>query len=209
MRFAMFLLVPNFKPTSVFGFSLLINMGAQVFSGILLSLYYIPDPTMVMTLREEYMNEIWWFPYVYKTHLVGVDSIFVLSYLHIFKKIYIKNFVGADLEGWVTGTHAFLLYHVVVFLGITLSSNHLGDLTLTIGANIFWSLFNFRHKTYAPVFTNRHLNVEQLTRFMVAHYCIAWYYLYLVQAHVMYIHEMWDLDSGTSSPQDGSTPKPS
>jgi len=74
---------------------------------------------------------------VHSAHVVGVDSIFTLSYLHIFKKVYIKNFVGADLDGWVTGTYAFLVYHAVVFLGITLSSNHLGDLTLTIGANIF------------------------------------------------------------------------
>lgn len=178
-----------------------------MWSGFLLSVYFIPDPTFVMTLREEYMNEIWWFFYVHKTHVVGVDSIFVLSYMHIFKKVYIKNFLGGDLDGWISGTYAFLIYHVVVFLGITLSSNHLGDLTLTIAANIFWSIFLFKHKAYALVFTNKHLNVEQLTRFMVAHYISAWYYIYLVQIHVMFIHEMWDLDSGLSAPQDGSTPK--
>lgn len=113
-----------------------------------------------------------------------------MSYLHIYKKIYIKNFLGADADGWTTGTYAFLVYHVVVFLGITLTTNHLGDLTLTIGANIFWSLFGFKHKAYVILFTNQHLNVDQLTRFMIAHYVVAWYYSYLVQAHVLYIHEM-------------------
>lgn len=130
-----------------------------------------------------------------------------MSYLHIYKKIYIKNFLGTDADGWTTGTYAFLVYHVVVFLGITLTTNHLGDLTLTIGANIFWSLFGFSHKAYAILFTNKHLNVDQLTRFMIAHYVVAWYYSYLVQSHVMYIHEMWDMDSGASAPQDGSAPK--
>jgi len=184
-------------------------MVCQFWSGFLLALFYVPDPTYVSTLREEYMNEVWWFAYVYKTHVVGVDSIFVLSYLHITKKVFIKNFLGAELGGWVTGTHAFLAYHVVVFLGITLSSNHLGDLTLTIGANIFWSLFLFTHKTYTPVFGNRHLSVEELTRLMVAHYIVAYYYLYLVQSHVAYVHEMWDLDSGYATAQDASTPKQS
>lgn len=83
------------------------------------------------------MNEVWWFWYVHKIHVIGVDSIFILSYLHIIKKIFIKNFIGAELEGWVSGSYAFLVFHVVVFLGITLSTNHLGDLTLTIGATIF------------------------------------------------------------------------
>jgi len=99
------------------------------------------------------------------------------------------------------------VYHVVVFLGITLSATHLGDLTLTIAANIFWSLFGFTHEAYCIVFTNKHLNVDQLTRLMVAHYILAWYYTYLVQSHVLHIHESWDLNSGSSAPQDGSTPK--
>jgi len=208
-KYAVYVVVPHFKPTSVFGFAVLVNMITQFYSGLLLSLYYTPDPTTVMTLREEFINEIWWFIYVYKLHLVGVDSIFVLSYLHIAKKIYIKNFMYGDVDGWVTGTYAFLFYHVVVFLGITLSDNHLGDLTLTIGANIFWSLFAFEHKAYSLAFTNKHLNVEQLVRFMVAHYCTAWYYLFLVQSHVLYIHEVWTMDSGYSAPQDTPNPKAS
>lgn len=91
--------MPVFKVSSVFGFALLVNMVVQMLSGFLLSLYYIPDPTFVMTFREEYMNEVWWFIYVYKAHVVGVDSIFVLSYLHIFKKLFIKNFIGGNIDG--------------------------------------------------------------------------------------------------------------
>lgn len=71
-----------------------------------------------------------------RTHVVGVDSIFVLSYLHILKKIYLKNFVSDEAAGWTSGSSAFVVYHGVVFLGITLSANHLGDVTVTIGANI-------------------------------------------------------------------------
>lgn len=82
------------------------------------------------------MHEIWWYFFVYKLHVVGVDTIFVFSYLHIFKKIFIKNFVETDVDGWFTGAYAFLIFHLVVFLGITLSTNHLGDVTITILANV-------------------------------------------------------------------------
>lgn len=78
--------------------------------------------------------------FVYKLHVVGVDTIFVFSYLHLLKKIFIKNFVETDLDGWFTGAYAFLIFHLVVFLGITLSTNHLGDVTVTILANMFWSI---------------------------------------------------------------------
>jgi len=69
--------------------------------------------------------------------VIGVDVLFILSYLHIMKKIYLRNYTRGDLDGWLTGSYAFLVFHLVVFLGITLSTNHLGDVTVMIGANIF------------------------------------------------------------------------
>jgi hypothetical protein len=60
---------------------------------------------------------------------------------------------------------------------------------------------------YAPFFTNKHLSTDQLTRFMIAHYLSAWYYTYLVQAHVVFIHEMWDASANRSTQQTTSTPK--
>jgi hypothetical protein len=32
-------------------------------------------------------------------HVRGVDTIFVLSYLHILKKIYLKNYVSSESDG--------------------------------------------------------------------------------------------------------------
>jgi hypothetical protein len=58
IRYAFFIFVPYFKATSVFGFSLLVNMATQFYSGFLLSLYYVPDPSFVITYREEYMHEV-------------------------------------------------------------------------------------------------------------------------------------------------------
>jgi quinol-cytochrome oxidoreductase complex cytochrome b subunit len=140
LRFAAAIVVPPFRATSVFGFALLVAIVAQMYSGLLLSLYYLPDPSFAISIREDLAMEVWWYTYVYKAHVIGVDLIFTLSYLHILKKIYIRNYAEGDLEGWFTGAYAFLIYHLVVFLGITLSTNHLGDVTIMIAANIFWSL---------------------------------------------------------------------
>jgi hypothetical protein len=58
----------------------------------------------------------------------------------------------------------------VVGLGICLSASHLSDLTLTIAANIYWSLLNNTHKSYYFIFTNKHLNADELMRLMLLHY---------------------------------------
>jgi quinol-cytochrome oxidoreductase complex cytochrome b subunit len=124
--------------------------------------------------------------------------------MHILKKIYLKNYVTAESDGWLLGGYAFFWFHYIVALGISLSATHLSDLTLTIIANIFWSVFNFAYKTYYIVFTNKHLNTDQLTRIMVLHYFTPWYYLYLVKLHVLFCHESWDSDSGENVYEDKS-----
>jgi hypothetical protein len=126
------------------------------------------------------------------------------SYMHIMKKIYLKNFVTSESDGWILGGYAFMWFHAIIGLGISLSATHLSDLTLTIIANVVWSLMNNIYKTYYIIFTNKHLNVDQLTRFMVLHYFTPWYYLYLIQLHAMFCHESWDSDSGEITYEDKS-----
>jgi len=36
---------------------------------------------------------------VYNIHVRGVDVIFLLSYFHILKKIFLKNFISSDADG--------------------------------------------------------------------------------------------------------------
>lgn len=198
------LLLPFSSVTSIIGFMLLLTILMQLISGFFLGWYYIPEPGLVVELREEMFNDTRFGAEIFYIHVRGVDVLMVLTYIHIFKKIYIKNYVVGESEGWLLGGYAFFWFHIIIFFGISLSANHLSDLTLTIGANIFWSLLNFSYKTYYVIFTNKHLNTDQLTRIMILHYFTPWYYLYLVQLHVMFCHESWDTDSGESTIEDKS-----
>jgi len=198
------LLLPFSSVTSIFGFVLLVAIMLQLLSGFFLAWYYIPEPGLVIEMREEMFEETRFGTEVFSMHVRGVDVIFVFSYLHILKKIHLKNYVTADGDGWILGGYAFFWFHYVVGLGICLSASHLSDLTLTIGANIFWSLVNNIHKTYYFIFTNKHLNTDEMVRLMVLHYFTPWYYLYLVKLHVMFCHEGWDSDSDKNTFEDKS-----
>lgn len=196
------LLIPFSSATSIFGFLLLLSIALQLLSGFFLGWYYIPEPGLVVELREEMFEETRYGFEVFSMHVRGVDVIFVLSYFHILKKLYLKNYVTCDSEGWMLGGYAFFWFHYIVGLGICLSASHLSDLTLTIAANVYWSLVNNIHKSYYFVFTNRHLNVDELMRLMVLHYFTPWYYLYLVKTHIMFCHEGWDSDSDNNTHED-------
>ena len=198
------LILPFSSTSSIIGFMLLLMIALQLLSGFYLAWYYIPEPGLVVELREEMFNDTRFGAEIYHLHVRGVDVIFFLSYIHIFKKIYLKNYIHVDADGWFVGGYAFLWYHYVVALGICLSASHLSDLTLTIIANIFWSLTNNTYKTYYLIFTNKHLNTDQLARIMIFHYITPWYYLYLIQVHVLFCHENWDSDSGDATYEDKS-----
>ena len=196
------MLLPFSSISSIFGFVLLLAISIQLLSGFFLAWYYIPEPGLVIELREEMFEETRFGADVFAMHVRGVDVIFVFSYFHILKKIYLKNFITTDGDGWILGGYAFVWFHFVVGLGICLSASHLSDLTLTIGANIFWSLVNNIHKTYYFIFTNKHLNIDTLIRLMLLHYFTPWYYLYLVKLHIMFCHEGWDSDSDINTYED-------
>ena len=149
----------------------------------------MPEPGLVIEMREEMFNDTRFGAELFYMHVRGVDTLVILSYMHILKKIYLKNYVTAESDGWLLGGYAFLFFNYIIFLGISLSATHLSDLTLTIVANIVWSIMNFYYKTYYILFTNKHLNTDQLTRLMILHYLTPWYYLYLIVLHIMFCHE--------------------
>jgi len=71
----------------------------QLLSGFFLGWYYMPEPGLVIELREEMFNDTRFGAVVFYMHVRGVDTIFVLSYVHILKKMYLKNYVTAESDG--------------------------------------------------------------------------------------------------------------
>jgi quinol-cytochrome oxidoreductase complex cytochrome b subunit len=50
-------------------------------------------------MREEMFNDTRFGIEVFYMHVRGVDVLMVLTYLHVFKKIYIKNYIVAESDG--------------------------------------------------------------------------------------------------------------
>jgi ubiquinol-cytochrome c reductase cytochrome b subunit len=93
------LLLPFSSTTSIIGFMLLLTIVLQLISGFFLGWYYMPEPGLVIELREEMFNDTRFGLEVFYMPVRGVDALFVLTYLHIFKKIFIKNYIIAESDG--------------------------------------------------------------------------------------------------------------
>lgn len=176
---------------SLFGFFTFLIIGSQIVSGIMLALSLIPEPMLIPIVRDEedledlYIEDFFWL------HERGVDLIFIFSYIHLFRKLYLNIFEYENEAAWKSGVFTFLIFQVVVFCGLVLCCTHLSEITLTIAANILHTFFLFYGKVYWWVFTDKQLNSDTLIRLAYAHYLAAFYMAYIALIHGLDMHYDW------------------
>jgi len=180
---------------ALWGFFALIAVFSQLVSGTLLSFSLIPEPMIIPISRDEEDCESKWTDLWFWIHERGVDLVFVFSYLHLFRKIYL-NIVDYEHENtWKSGVWTFLIFQVVVFFGLVLCCSHLSEITLTIASNIMHTFFLFYGKFYWWLFTDKQLNADTVIRLAYGHYCAAFFMTYLAVLHAIDMHYDWKNES--------------
>lgn len=176
---------------SLFGFFTFLVVASQLASGTMLAFSLIPEPMLIPMVRDEedtedlYTDDFFWL------HERGVDLIFIFSYFHLFRKLYLSIFEYENEAAWKSGVFTFLIFQVVVFFGLVLCGTHLSEITLTIAANILHTFFLFKGKFYWWLFTDKQLNTDTLIRLAYAHYLSAFYMAYLGLVHGVDMHYDW------------------
>jgi hypothetical protein len=76
--------------SSLFGFFIFIIIFSQLISGVMLAFSFIPESMLVPIVRDEediedlYIDDFFW------VHERGVDLIFIFTYIHLFRKIFLN-----------------------------------------------------------------------------------------------------------------------
>jgi quinol-cytochrome oxidoreductase complex cytochrome b subunit len=176
---------------SLFGFFTFVVIASQLVSGTMLAFSLVPEPMLVPTVREEedtedlYIDDFFWL------HERGVDLVFAFCYIHLFRKMYLNIFEYENESAWKSGVFTFILFQLVVFLGLVLCCTHLSEITLTISANIMHTFFAFKGKIYWWIFTDKQLNTDTMLRLAYLHYLSAFYLAYLGLVHGVDMHYDW------------------
>lgn len=180
---------------SLFGFCILLVVFSQLVSGTMLSFSLVPESMMVPIVRDEedledlYTDDFFWI------HERGVDLLFIFSWLHLCRKLYINAFEYEHEIAWKSGVFTFMILQVVTFFGLVLCCTHLSEITLTIAANVVHTVFLFHGKFYWWIFTDKNLNTDTLIRLAYAHYLSAFYMAYLGLLHGIDMHYDWKNES--------------
>jgi len=181
--------------TPYLDFFILLTVSSQLVSGTMVSFSLIPEPMLVPIVRDEedledlYTDDFFW------VHERGVDLLFIFSWMHLFRKIYINAFEYENEIAWKSGVFTFMILQVVTFFGLVLCCTHLSEITLTIAANIMHTFFLFHGKVYWWIFTDKNLNSDTLIRLAYGHYVSAFYMAYLGLLHGIDMHYDWKNES--------------
>jgi quinol-cytochrome oxidoreductase complex cytochrome b subunit len=176
---------------SVFGFFVFLIVGNQIISGTMLSFSLVLEPMIVPMVREEedvedlYIDDFFWL------HERGVDLLFIFTYFHLWRKLYLNVFEYENEAAWKSGVLTFLIFQGVVFFGLVLCCTHLSEITLTIAANIMHTITNFKGKPYWWIFTDKQLNTDTMIRLAYIHYLLAFFMAYLGLIHGIDMHYDW------------------
>lgn len=179
---------------SVTGFVIIFVFTLQLISGIMVSFSLVPECMLIPTVRDEedledlYTDDFFWL------HERGVDMIFIFSYVHLARKLYLINFYLEQEISWKSGVILLLLIQVVTFLGLVLCCTHLSDITLKIAANTIHTLAMMKTKVYWWLFTDKNLNTDTIIRLAYAHYCLAFVLYTLAVLHAIDMHHDWKSD---------------
>lgn len=176
---------------SIYGFFLILVVVSQLVTGTMVSFSLVPEPMLVPIVRDEedledlYTDDFFWL------HERGVDMLFIFSWVHFFRKMYINAYEYEHEVAWKSGVFTFLILHVVTFFGLVLCCTHLSEITLTIAANIINTFVLFTGKVYWWIFTDKNLNTDTLIRLAYGHYVSAFYMAYLAILHGVDMHYDW------------------
>ena len=186
---------------SLLGFFIFISIFSQLISGTMLSFSLLPDSMLIPMSRGEedlenlYTDDFFWL------HERGVDLLFIFSYFHFLRKLFIKAYNYENESAWKSGVFSLLILQVVVFAGLVLCCTHLSEITLTIAVNIMHTFFLFYGKFYWWIFTDKQLNCDTLIRLAYLHYLSAFYLTYISITHSIDMHYDWKNDSNFSGYQ--------
>lgn len=187
-NFLITLKVKFHKSTSILGIFLLFAIILQCLSGIMLSFSLVSEPMLIPSSRSDedmydlYVEDFFWM------HERGVDLIFMLTFFHFLRKLYLMSFSKDQESAWKSGSFLFLIIHGTIFFGLVLCCTHLSDITLTIAANIMQTFTLKTGKVYWILFTDQTLNVDTVLRAMYIHYILGIFLIYGGYLHAMEMH---------------------
>ena len=128
-----------------FGAILSFMLIAQIITGVILAMHYVPTSTLAFASIEHIMRDVnygWLIRYL---HTNGASFFFLAVYLHMFRGIYYGSYKSPREVLWILGVIIYVLMMATAFMGYVLPWGAMSFAGATVITNLFTAIPARRH----------------------------------------------------------------
>ncbi|QQR39868.1 cytochrome b [Devosia rhizoryzae] len=171
-----------------FGAILVMCLGIQIVTGIILAMHYTPNVAMAFDSVEHIRRDVNGGRMIQAFHAVGASMFFVALYIHIFRGMYYGSYKAPREILWILGVLIFLLTMATAFMGYVLPWGQMSGWAAQVITNIF---------SYIPIVGTPLLELLRggftvgnptLNRFFSLHYLLPFVIAAVVALHIWALH---------------------
>jgi len=175
-----------------FGGILSLCLVAQIVTGIILAMHYVPNDQMAFDSVQAIKRDVNYGWLIQPMHAVGASMFFIAVYLHIFRGLYYGSYKAPREILWILGVFIFLAMMATGFLGYTLPWGQMSFWGATVITNLFSSLDGVIPGMGTAIVTwlwgGFAVGNATLNRFFSLHYLLPFVIFGIVILHVWALH---------------------
>ena len=175
-----------------FGGILTFMLIAQIATGIVLAMHYVPTPEGAFDSVEKIMRDVNWGWMLRYAHAVGASMFFLAVYIHTLRGLYYGSYKAPREVLWILGVLILLLMIATAFMGYSLPWGQMSFWAVTVITNLFSSLDavipGLGTKLVEWIWGGFAVGAPTLNRLYSLHYLFPFIILGVVILHVWALH---------------------
>jgi len=171
-----------------FGGILSFMLAAQIITGIVLAMHYVPHTAMAFASVEHIMRDVNWGWFMRYAHANGASMFFIAVYIHMFRGLYYGSYKAPREVLWILGVIIFLLMMATAFMGYVLPWGQMSFWGATVITNLFSAIPLVGESITTWLWGGYSVDQPTLNRFFSLHYLLPFMIAGVVILHVWALH---------------------
>jgi ubiquinol-cytochrome c reductase cytochrome b subunit len=171
-----------------FGAILVMCLGIQIVTGIILAMHYTPHVSMAFDSVEHIRRDVNGGRMIQSFHAVGASMFFAAVYIHIFRGMYFGSYKAPREILWILGVLIFVLMMATAFMGYVLPWGQMSGWAATVITNIFAAIPVIGTPLLELLRGGFSVGNPTLNRFFSLHYLLPFVIAAVVALHIWALH---------------------
>ncbi|TAL79779.1 MAG: cytochrome b/b6 [Beijerinckiaceae bacterium] len=171
-----------------FGGILAFMLLAQIVTGVILAMHYVPNSALAFDSVEHIMRDVnygWLLRY---THANGASMFFIAVYIHILRGLYYGSYKAPREVLWILGVIIYLLMMATGFMGYVLPWGQMSFWGATVITSLFSAIPVVGNSITTWLWGGFAVGDATLNRFFSLHYLLPFMIAAVVVLHIWALH---------------------